>query len=168
MKYDVAANGEVCGRPCVAFAIISAGTPPGYSCSRLFRSGEPIANAACGAVIAPRYFAFQYVALQPQSAVAFRLEIEADRGRLAFLSDQILVAAREEDARHGRRVDQACRGRGRAARQADRAGIGVRDREVCVHAGGRSTEQAAERRLRGDAVAALPRLVSAGAVNDSA
>src|SRR5262245_37525876 len=64
MKYEIGASGEVCGKPRVAFASTSAGTPPGYSCSRLLRSGEPIAKAACGAVIAPWYFVFHQVALQ--------------------------------------------------------------------------------------------------------
>src|SRR5688572_16374416 len=70
MKYEVAASGEVCGRPRVAAPRTSAGTPPGNSCRRLLRSGEPIENAACGAVIAPSYFVFHHVALnrKPGSA----------------------------------------------------------------------------------------------------
>src|SRR4051812_44942233 len=64
MKYETGASGEVCGKPLVAAASTSAGAPPGYNCSRLLRSGEPMANAACGAVIAPWYFEFHHVALK--------------------------------------------------------------------------------------------------------
>src|SRR5262245_48611672 len=63
MKYTVAGNGEVCGSAAVAAAICAGVAPPGNNCSKLFRFGEPIAKAACGAVMAPWYFACHHVAL---------------------------------------------------------------------------------------------------------
>ena len=111
-----------------------------------------MANAACGAVIAPFVLRIPPGRAEAEAWQRGWLDVDANRIRLAFLRDQILVAAGQEYAGHARAVDDTRRRRSRAARQTDRARVGVGDREVRVHAGRRRAEQTAERRFRRNAV----------------
>ena len=125
---------------------------PGTAAAGCSRSGEPIAKAACGAVIAPWYLVFHHVALKrrPGSA-AGSMSMPTEYVSPSCATRSLLPPARNMPG-HARSIDEAGRRRGRASRQADRARIGVRNREVRIHAGGGRSEQAAERRLRGHAV----------------